>query len=157
MSFDPKNEIVRGKALRVQELALNFAITGSATSGNVVVSVDDPALLFIRTQGTDRITVAQGALDAADTAPTYASPVDANGVFNILVRINESVAKVVAAILARRDATEVIAATLPSAPTDGIVAGGNRDKIALNADSAANIATGNYDGCLILKYMASPR
>ena len=157
IAYQPKNELVASKALRVQELCLPFSIAGSATSANVVVTVDDPALLFIRTQGTDRITVASGGLDSADTAPTYTSPNDANGQFAILVRINEPVSKVISAELIRLDSQEVISCTLPSAPSSGIVAGGNLDKIALNADSGANFASDSPKYCLVVRYMASPR
>lgn len=157
MSYFPKDSAVAQKQLRVQELCLNFAVTANATPASVVVSVDDPSLLFLKTEGTNRITLAAGAVDSAAelSAITFASATDATGIFNALVRINEPLAKVVCAQLVSRTTTESLAGTLTSAPATGITSAG--DKIVLNFDSAGNFATTNYDGCIIVRYLASPQ
>lgn len=153
MAYESKNSQALGRQLKVQTLALNFSITGHATPASKVITRDEPSLLALKVEGIDQIT---GALDADDTAPTMASAVDSTGVFNILVSVGEQVEKVVAAQLIKRNGQEVISLTLPaSAPADGIVAGGARDKIALNADSAVDLSAANLDACVLLHYIAA--
>jgi hypothetical protein len=152
MAYEAKNSQALGRQLKVQTLSIPFAITGNATPASKAISRDEPALLFLAVEGIDQITA---ALSSDDTAPTLASASDASGVFSLMVVVGEEVEKVVSAQLVRRNGQEVISCTLPaSAPADGIVAGGKRDKIALNADSAVNLSAANYDGCLILQYVA---
>lgn len=150
ISYQAKSELVLNQQLKVQSLHLPFVITGNATPALVVVGRDNPGILAIRTEGVDQIT---GALASGDTAPTYAAPVDANGVLNILVSIGERIAKVVSAKVVRRNGVECIASTLPSAPASGVIAGTNNDKICLNLDSAASFAAGSYDACLEVSYI----
>ncbi len=154
MSFLPKDSAVQQQAMQVCSLALPLAITASATSANVVVTVDNPSLLFVKTEGTNRITLAAGAVDsqAELDAITFASASDSAGTSNLLVRINQSVAKVVKATLYSRTSASVIKnATLVSAPSSGITSVG--DKVALNVTSGVNLTTTNFDGCLVLDYI----
>lgn len=154
ISFQAKNESVLGAQLKVQTLKLPFVITGNATPASVVVGRDDPSILFIKTEGVDQITA---ALDTDDTAPTYEAATDSTGVFNILVKFyGEPIKKVVSAKITRiGSAAEVYACTLPSAPSDGVVAGGSLDKIALNADSASAFTSGSHICCLELDYVVN--
>lgn len=151
MAYDSKNELVRANQLKSQSLHLNFSVAGNATPASVVVTADDPALLFIKTEGTDRITVAQGALDSGDTTPTYTAPNDANGQFAVLVRVGEKVKKVKSAKCVRRNGQEVISCELTSSPSDSI-AGVDKTKIALNCNSGAAFTSGTFDACLELVY-----
>lgn len=149
-SYYAKNPLQMGVQLRNQELVLPFVITHNATPASVVISQDDPSILFLATQGVDQITP---ALNSGETAPTYASPTDATGIFNILVRISEPLVKVVCATVTSRLTGEVVACTLPSAPSNGITAGsGGGQDIALNCDSAGNFSTTDYNAVLRVVY-----
>lgn len=137
-SRDAKNELVRDKLLKVQTLRLPFTITGASSTQNVVVTQEDPSLLFIRTQGQDRITVAAGALVTGQSAPSYASAVDSAGQFGIMVRVYETVTEVLGAKIVHRSAGgSVLGCGL--ANTTGI--GPNSDQICLNADVAEDFST----------------
>lgn len=149
--FEAKKPIVREKQLKVQSLYLPFSIVGNATPASVAVTRDDPAILFIRTEGTDSITEAAGALDAGETDPSFATEVDANGVFSLLVKIEEAIHKVVAAKIIRRNGQEVISCSM--ADTDGISANG--DKIVLNADSGVDLSAATLDAALEVHYIVS--
>jgi len=149
-AYQAKSELVLGAQLRVQSLKLPFSITGNATPASVVITRDDPSVLFVKTEGVNQIT---GALDSGDTAPTLASAVDANGVFNVMVKVGEKIKKVVSAKLVRMDSAEIIACTLPSAPSSGIVAGGSLDKIVLNVDSGADLSSASPKYCLEVDYV----
>lgn len=161
-SFQAKDEIVLGRQLKVQRLVLPFSIVGSATSTSVQHSADEPAVLFLRTQGVDNITTASGALSSADTAPSFGdAPVDANGVFNALVKVGETVSKVCSVRLSRRGATIAAAAAQVASlgTATGIVqlsAGGNSTKIAISCDCDVDLSGANTaDLCLEVEYIVS--
>ena len=151
MSYQAKNEGPLDVQLKVQELCLPFSITASATPAAVVVAQDDPAVLFIKTEGVDRITSAAGALDSGEAVPTYVSQNDANGLFSVLVKVGEPIGKVVGAYIVRRTAHGLDTCKL--ANTTGISANG--DKIALDCDSGVNLTTTSLDAVLVLKYRVS--
>lgn len=145
MSYSAKNELVQERQLKVQELALRLAITGNATPASVVVAVDDPAILFLRTEGVNKITP---ALDAADGTPTIVSPVDANGLFAAMIKVGEPIKKVLSAQLIRRTAHGTD--TVKIADTDGITAAG--DKIILDCDTGVDLSAASLDACLVVRY-----
>lgn len=155
-AFSPKDEKVANRALRVQELCLNFTVLGHATPASKTVTKDEPSILYLNFEGLNQTTA---ALETGDTAPTYAAPADATGIFNVLIDIGEPVAKVLAAqCIPRNIAAGAFALTLPSAPATGVIAGTNGDKIALNGDTAVDLSAANLlDACIAVKYMASPR
>jgi len=144
-NYYAKNELVQERQLKVQELALRLSITGNATPASVVVAVDDPSILFLRTEGVNKITA---ALDTADGTPTIVSPVDANGLFAAMIKVGEPIKKVLSAQLIRRTAHGVD--TVKLADTDGITAAG--DKIILDCDTGVDLSAANLDACLIVKY-----
>lgn len=154
MSFTPKNELTAQAALAVQTLVLPFTITGSATPASVVFKADQPAMLFAKTEGVDQCTVAAGALDAADTVPTFLTASDAGGDFGIVVRIGEPLKKVISCQVVCSSAENAGAnAIYPTAPTTGIVAGGSLDKIALSVKNAPAFSTAvTVTGCVIVTY-----
>ncbi len=144
-NYYAKSELVQERQLKVQELALRLAITGNATPASVVVAVDDPAVLFLKTEGVDKITA---ALDSGDGSPSFVAQVDANGLFSAMIKVGEPIKKVLSAQLIRRTAHGVDTAKL--ANTTGITAVG--DKIVLDCDTGVNLASANLDACLIVKY-----
>jgi hypothetical protein len=167
-SFSAKDELVRGRQLAVQTLSIPFVVTGNATPSAVNITCDEPAVLFLRTQGVDQITA---ALAANDTFPTYSTPNDATGVFNMLLIINETLVKVVDAKLVRRtpgtSGMEILAQAMANPPTGIVVTDvGDQDpdyphdnkatygKICLNGKTGESFAGANtLDTCLEVSYV----
>lgn len=145
--FEAKNPLVRGRQDRVEQLALQLTITGSATSSNVVCSPADPGFVFLKTQGVDQITPALTA--AGDSATYTTNPNDSSGIFQMLVQISESVDRVVGATLYARPAPgENGLAFLGSATGISQLA----TSIMLVCDSSANLTSGNLDCVVMLHY-----
>lgn len=156
-AYKPKDSQVQGASLLVQELTIPFTITHNATPANVVISCSQPSLLFLNTQGVSQITVANGAVDSsAELAGiTFASPNDASGLFNALVRLNEDVcAQLVSVSVSSLNAQGTGYGYLPSAPANGITSVGN--KFAFNVQMAsADFATTDFNGALTIKYITA--
>lgn len=149
MSYDSKNELVQARKLKVQKLSIPFALTANATPANVVLRNDEPAIMFLQSEGVDQIT---GALDANETATYATSPVDANGTLNVLVKVRESVLKVVSARMASR--ITGVAQPLFLGSASGITTGsGGGKSIMLTLDSSVNHATTNVDACIEVEYV----
>lgn len=143
-NYYAKSELVQERQLKVQELALRLAITGNATPASVVLAVDDPSILFLKSQGVDKITAALNG----DTAPTFVAQNDANGLFSAMIVVGEQIKKVQCAQLIRRTAHGVD--TVKLADTDGITVLG--DKIVLDCDTGVDLSAASLDACLIVKY-----
>lgn len=151
MSYDPKNQQVLNRALKVQKLSIPFAVTGNATPASVVLANDEPALMFLKSEGVDQITA---ALASGETATYLVAPVDATGIMNVLVKINESVLKVVSMTAFSRSSGAPIAAKLGSA--SGITTGsGGGSSIMVTTDSTVNYASANEDACLEIEYIVA--
>jgi hypothetical protein len=151
--FDSKDSQVQGRKNKVQTLAIPFTIVGSATPANVVATCDEPSLLFFKTEGVNGITTASGALDTGDTATYTVTPVDANGTFNMLLRVNEPVAKVVSARCQRlsavlAEADDVMIAALGSA-TGIVVSTVSANKIMLTVDGELSLGAANTLNAMI--------
>lgn len=152
-SYYPKNSIVENRQLKVQRLTIPFSIVGNGTPASVSITCDDPAILFLRTEGVDQITTASGALSSGETATYTVSPVDATGIFNLLVKISDEVVlKVVEASLWRRDTGTPQVIKLGDA--DGLTSLG---KIMLTGDSdlALNSISNTLDCSLSVAYVVS--
>jgi hypothetical protein len=156
MSYISKDVAVRGRQLKVQRLVIPFQIVGSATSGAVSPSSDAPAIMFLKTQGVDQITA---ALDSGDTATYSVAANDANGTFNVLLKISEQVEKVCRASCTRRsavlaEADDAMVCALGS--SSGVVqnASANADKIMLTIDGELALNAANtLDACLEVTYI----
>lgn len=149
--FSAKDPLVRGRQLKVQRLVIPFAITGNATPASVVLRSDEPAVLFLRSEGVDQITSSSGALDSGETATYSTSPVDATGIFNILVKVSEPIEKVCRAAVVSR--TTGVAQPCYLGDADGI--SGNGNKIMLTCDSVVNLSSANLDACLEVEYVVA--
>ena len=146
-NFNAKDANVLNRQLKVQRLVIPFVITGNATPASVVVANDEPSVLFLKTEGVDQITP---ALDTADGTPSLTAANDANGIFNLMLKLSESVAKVCQAKITVRSGTAaVVVCTI--ADTDGITAAG--DKIVLNCDTAVDLSAANLNACLEVEYV----
>jgi hypothetical protein len=143
MAYQSKNQGVEARRLKTQRLVLPFSVVGHATPASKTITRDDPSLLFLNFEGISGITLALGAVDTAGELSdiTFASATDSTGVFNVLVRVGETVEKVVLARLCKRGAVEAnVCGTDPtmSVGAAGITSAG--DKIALNFDCTTDFS-----------------
>lgn len=150
MSYQSKNSQVQGRQLKVQSLIIPFAVTANATPALVVLSSDEPSILFLRSEGVNQITTASGALASGETATYSVAPNDANGIMNLLLKIqpNDVCLKVMQANVIDR----VNGGSQPCklGDADGISSAGN---IMLTMDSTVNLSTTNLDACLEVEYV----
>lgn len=149
MAYEAKDDVVRERQLKVQQLCLDFSITGNATPAAVVVVVHDPAILMLKTQGTDRITP---NLPDGEALPTYVAQNDASGAFSAFIQMNETLAFVDCAMIIRRNSPGIDFAYL--ANTNGIDASGMA--ICLNCQTSVNLSSANLEGSLIVRYAMVP-
>jgi hypothetical protein len=99
--------------------------------------------MFFNTEGVTGISTASGALNSGDTATFTVSPNDTNCTFNVLIKVDEPVAKVCMARCMRRSAT------LSEADDAMITALGNSTGVVVNSTSAQKIML-TIDGELAL-------
>lgn len=150
--YGAKDEVVQNRQLKVQRLSIPLLITGNATPASVVPRNDEPARLFLQTEGVNQITAALATNETA-TFSTGA-PTDATGIFRCLVRINESIEKVVGAYCQNRVDGSFEPCSLGSAT--GITTGsGGGKSIMLSVDSDVNLASANLDACLVVEYVVA--
>ncbi len=149
MSFQSKNSLVQGRQLKVQRLVIPFTVTASATPSAVVLASDEPAVLFLKSEGVDQITA---ALAAGETATYSASPDDSDGILNILVKIQpeDSCSKVCRAAFTSR--TTGVTQPVKLGDSDGKTSLGN---IMLTMDSSVDLSTTSADGCLEVEYIVA--
>lgn len=146
-SFQAKDSQVYGRQLKTQRLTIPLTVTGSATAANVVPASDEPSILFMKTAGVDQITP---ALASGETVTYSTGPTDATGVFNVLLKLNEQVAKVVNATLWIRTSGANKAVSLCDNST-GLSSAGN---IGLTVASTVDFATpANLDGTIVVEYV----
>jgi hypothetical protein len=146
MSYEAKSSKVEARQLKVQTLSIPFDITYHATPASVVHKNDEPSVLFIQTEGNDKISAEVSVL--ADTATYSASPVDANGVCHFYINLGGEVCKkVISAYVQERDNGAQQPCYVGSAT--GISTLGN---IMLDMDSATSLAATSMAGCLVVKY-----
>lgn len=149
MSYQAKNELQLNRQLKVQKLSIPFVIVGNSSSASVAVSNDEPGILFLRTQGNDQITA---ALATSETATYTVSPSDSGGIFNILVKIQEPVDKVVSCKAFQRVTGDVEKVYLGS--STGITSGsggGQSIMLTCTATQAIN-ASNTVNACLEVEY-----
>lgn len=149
MSYESKSSVVRARQLKVQKLSVPFSLTANATPASVVLANDEPSAMFIKSEGVDQIT---GALATSETATFVDAPVDANGILNILIKVEEKVLKIVSARM--HSLATGVAQPLYRGSASGVSTGsGGGKSIMLTLDSAVNHATTNVDGCIEVEYI----
>lgn len=155
MSYPSKHELVQGRQLKTRRLVIPVLITGHATAASKSITYDEPALMFLKTEGLDHITLANGAVDSAGelSAITFASANDANGIFSVLVRCGEAVDKVCSVKLVKRNGAEQVVGTAPTGATAYITSGG--DKVVANFDTATDLSAGNLDCSIEIEFVAN--
>lgn len=150
-SFYAKDAIVQDRALKVESLVIPFLVTHSATPANVVLSNDEPNILFMQSQGVDQISQKD---DTAADQFNNQSPSDASGQLNILVDLgSESALKVMrASIVSRTDGSSKACYPDVGGSPSGISSDG---QIMLYAPTGVNVSTTDLDACLIVEYTVS--
>lgn len=149
-NYRAQKEAVQGRQLKVQRLSIPFTITGHATPASKSFTVDEPAVLFLQLEGIDKITEAAGCLDSGETATPDQTVLDSTGKFNMCVKVDETVSKIVSAVVInRKDGT--LEPCFVNASGDSLTS--NDDKILLNCDSDVNLASANLDACLVIEYV----
>ena len=154
MAYSPKDSNVAKSNLQVQTLRLPFTIAGSATSANVVVTPYDTTVLFINTAGVTQISTSTGALDSGEASPSMGTISDAGGQFGALVKVNETINKIVGAELLQLGGSSQAPGTITLANTTGLTANGNKIVLNVNSGFAYNSAT-TLTGCLVVHYIAA--
>ena len=149
MSFESKVAAVRNRQLSVQELCIPLKVTANATPASVLLRNDEPAVLFLRSQGVDQITVASGALESGEVATYAVAANDANGIFNLLVKVGEPIGSICSAEIIGRVTGVQQPCFLGS--TSGVTSVG--DKIMLTCDSTVDLSTTDLDACLVVRYV----
>ncbi len=150
MSYESRDSLVLGRQLRVQSLVIPFTVVGSATSTAVVLSSDEPGFTFLRTEGVDQITP---ALRAGETATFTTALSDANGIVQVLIRLDQPVQKVCQVSACLRDSAAAQGALLGSVTgiTTG-AAGGTALMLVVDFAAGFNSAT-TRNACLEVEYV----
>lgn len=152
MAYDSKNELVQGRRLKTLRLVLPVLITANATAANKTITYDEPALLFLKTEGVDHITAARGAMTQAELdAITFATANDGNGIFSCAIRVGEAVEKVCSVKCVRRDGAELVVGTPPTGASAFLTSGGQ--VVVANFDSGVNLSTTNGSYCIEVEYV----
>lgn len=147
MYLDSDSQIQDYK-LKQRQLVIPFTITGNATPANKVQAADLAALVL----STEGKTAAAAALDSGCN---FASPVDANGVFGLLLQPGARATKVLNVEVRQRSGATATnrdqAVALNGASSTGITALGN---IAVSVTAAGlDLSAENFNGVLIIDYM----
>lgn len=151
MAYEPKDPGVRGRALKVQELAIPFAITYHATAASKVVVSDEPSILFLNVEGITGISTATGALASGEVAPSFATATDSTGVINLLVKVGEPMIKVMSAVVFSRAVAAGLSKPCNILAFATVTNAGQ--SIFLNCTTGVNLGTTSLDGVLIVKYI----
>jgi hypothetical protein len=154
--FDAKKSEVRQVQLKVQQLALRFKLVGNATPASVVLTIDDPSVLFLETESTSAV----GATDLSAkvlSGETYTqiAPVDANGIYSGLVHVGEKIKKVLSVQLMDAVSGAVQVTQKETAPTSQIIsiaAAGDYDAISFSIDEATANTSGTKERILLVRY-----
>lgn len=150
-SYDAKQPLVLGRQLEVQKLTIPLLIVGNATPADVSLASDEPSVLFLRSAGVDQITA---ALASGEVATYSVSPVDATGVFNILVKVQEPILKVEKATVINRLDGTLKPCYLGSASGITVINSLEGTSIMLTCTSGADFATGaTLNACLEVQYI----
>lgn len=135
MSIDnrPKNAMYQ-HLLEQQIVVFNVKINSNATPASKVLESDIPTVAVLRTQGQT------AAADLIDSSITWTAPVDATGIFGLLM--DEKVAKIYSVSVTPSVGTIVVTSAISSL--------GN---LYLQLDSDQNLATTSVQCLVELKYL----
>lgn len=144
-----------GRELKTKELIIPFTVTHNATPASKTIGNDEPSMVFTSFEGLNRITLADGAVDSAAelSALTFQTAADSTGKFSVLVRVGETVRKVLVCEVLERNVLatgERLSGQYVTGSSSGITSVG--DKIVANFDSAKDFSAADLDAVLVVKY-----
>jgi hypothetical protein len=160
MAYESKVVPVRTQQLKVNTLVLPFTIVANVTPASKTRTNDAPSVLFLKLEGTgqDYTTVANGGFDtsAEAAAITFATATDSTGVFNALIKVGETISKVISVELHQvgTASMELKSGTSPTGASPSYVTSIG-DKIVANFDSAVDLSTTDYNGFIVVQYVLS--
>lgn len=140
---------VQDYKIKQRRLCIPFSITGHATPASKVHASDLNGVLYLRSEGKT------AEADAVDADGNFTTPVDASGLFGILLNVGDSVRKVMRASVEQRSGSTATnkdqAVALQGDSSSGITENGN---IAIDVTcSGLDLSAENFDGVLIIEYM----
>ena len=157
--YRAKDALVQGRQLKVNTLVIPFQVVGNGTPADVVLTNDESGLMFLQSEGVNQISA---ALDTNETAVyTDASPSDAAGELNCLIKIREDIEKVLGTDLLNLDddgfaVLDKSAAGANSGSTSGISTGsGGGKSLMLSMDTGADHSSGTHKRALVVHYVAA--
>lgn len=150
--YNAKNSQQFNRQLKVQKMSIPFVVVGNATAASVSFSNDEPSMLFFASASVDQIT---GALATSETATYTTSASDANGIFQVLLKVLEPVQKIVSCKAFDRVIGDVEKVYLGSAT--GITTGtGGGTSIMLICDATVALNAANtVNGTLEVEYIVN--
>lgn len=151
--FDAKDDLVRGRAQKVQRLSIPLLITHNATPASKSVASDEPSILFVNVEGIVGISTSSGALESGEVAPTLATATDSTGVINICVLIKEPLVKVMDVQCITRNSTACnVGGNILAFST---VSANSGQSIFANLTTGVNLAATDLNACIIVEYITS--
>ncbi len=152
-TFDAKQDLVRGRAQKVQKLSIPLTITANATPASKVVHTDEPSILFVNVEGIVGISTGTGALATGEVPPSLQSATDSTGVINVCVLIGETMVKVMHLELISRDVSAA-GGYLKAGEILALSTGtGGGQSIFANITTGVNLASTGIDACLVVEYI----
>lgn len=142
MSHFDKNAAVEDYKLRSKRLIIPFSITASVTPASKLHNADVSALVL----SSEGKTATAAAIDAACS---FTTPVDADGVFGILVYNLGTVDKLYHASLVNTSTGASFALARNGASSSGVTASGN---IAISFDTDVDLSSSNLSAHLVIDY-----
>lgn len=154
ISYQAKDQGVFGRQLKVQKISVPFTITANATPASKSIAVDEPAILFLRVEGIDKISTSTGALQASESLPSGGVTLsDASGNFIALALIQENLAKVVSVKVCGRGSSDL----LKSCEVLGFTTGGASpgQSVVCNVRTGVDLSSTSLDAVLEIEYIVA--
>ena len=144
MDLQEKDSGVYDRLLKSVQLPLEIKVVANATPASKVHSSDLPSAVVIASEGKT------ADIEAAEAGLPYATPVDADGKYSILIQNLGEVDKVLEArIIETKDGGSTTVSRVNSGTTiDGKTPAGN---ILLDIDATDSLATATQDSQLVLE------
>lgn len=139
------NSAVEDYRIKSNRLCIPFTIVFNATPASKVVSNDLSAACYVVTEG---LTAAAAAVDSGTS---FTTPVDATGIFGVLIA-NCGTVKKLTKVSVEMLSAGTVAVTLKGASSSGVTASGN---IAFSVDSDQNLATTSLSGTIVVDFQVS--
>jgi hypothetical protein len=142
--FD-KNSAVNDYHVKSERLLIPFAIVFHATPASKTTSSDLGSALVVVTEGLTAVAT------AIDSGTSFTTPVDATGLFSLLIYNLGTVSKLLKVEMIDLD-SGTVTLLRKGASTTGVTASGN---IAISADWSGNLATTSLAATIAVDYIIS--